>query len=57
MREGKKDEAETIKQEVKKINEELIEIEQKEEKYKSEIKEIMLKIPNIIHETVPIRKR
>ena len=38
MREGKKDEAETIKQEVKKINEELIEREQKEEKYKSEIK-------------------
>lgn len=57
MKQGKKEEANAIKEKVKKINEELIEIEQKEDDYKAKIREIMLKIPNIIHETVPIRKR
>ena len=57
MKEGKKEEAETIKAKVKSINEELIEIEKKEDEYKENINSIMLKIPNIMHESVPIRKR
>ena len=56
MREKKHDEAEKVKQEVKKINDELLEIEKLENKYKEEVNSIMLKIPNIIHETVPIGK-
>ena len=56
MREGKKEEAENIKQEVAKINEELVGNEKLEEEYKSQIKEIMMKIPNIMHESVPIGK-
>lgn len=57
MRDGKKEEAENIKIEVKKINDELLEIEKQEEMLKQEIKDIMMKIPNIMHESVPIRKR
>ncbi len=56
MRNGQKEEAEKIKIEVKQINEELIEIEKKEEEYKTEITQIMMKIPNIMHESVPIGK-
>jgi seryl-tRNA synthetase len=56
MREGKKDEAENMKAEVNKINEELITNEELENKYSSEIKEIMMRIPNIIDDTVPIGK-
>lgn len=56
MREGKRDEADNIKLDVKRINEELIEIEKLEESYKIEVNKIMMKIPNIIHETVPIGK-
>ncbi|MCI8397751.1 MAG: serine--tRNA ligase [Clostridia bacterium] len=56
MKQGQKEEAEKAKQEVKQINEELLRIEEKEEKYKQEINQIMMKIPNIMHETVPIGK-
>ena len=56
MKEGKKEEAEEIKAKVQKINEELTENEKLEEQYASEIKERMMKIPNIIHESVPIGK-
>ncbi len=56
MREGKKDEAENIKLQVKKINDELIENEKLEENYANKIKEIMMKIPNIIDPSVPIGK-
>ena len=56
MRDGRKDEAEKIKADVKRINDELLEIEKLEEKYKEEVNNIMMKIPNIIHETVPIGK-
>ena len=56
MREGKRDEAEKIKQEVVSINEELVNNEKLEEEYKTQIKEIMMKIPNIMHESVPIGK-
>ena len=54
MREGKKEEAEKIKAEVKRINDELIENEKLEAEYDSSVKERMMKIPNIIHESVPI---
>ena len=56
MKEGKKDEAEAIKTEVKAINDELVVNEEKEEKFASEIKERMMKIPNIIDPSVPIGK-
>ena len=54
MKQGKKEEAEDIKKQVQEINMQLEEIENQEEKYASEIKEKMMKIPNIIHESVPI---
>ena len=56
MRTGRKDEAEEIKLEVKAINEELVENEKLEEEYSSQIKERMMKIPNIIDPSVPIGK-
>ena len=56
MREGKKEEAENIKEQVKKINEKLVENEEQEEKYSAEIKERMMKIPNIMDASVPIGK-
>lgn len=54
MREGKKDEAESIKAEVKKINAELEENEKLEIEYTDAIKSRMMKIPNIMHSSVPI---
>jgi len=54
MREGKRDEAENIKLEVNKINEKLAENEKLEADYSEQLKQIMMKIPNIIHESVPI---
>ena len=56
MREGKKDEAEKVKLEVKQINDELVENEKLEEKYANAIKEKMMKIPNIIDPSVPLGK-
>ena len=56
MKEGKRDEAEEIKSKVQKINEELVENEKLEEQYSNEIKDKMMKIPNIIHESVPVGK-
>ncbi len=56
MKEGNKEEAEKIKLEVNKINEELVENEKLEEEYAEKIKEIMMKIPNIIDDSVPIGK-
>ena len=54
MREGNKDEAEKIKQEVVNINKELSENEELEKKYEEEVTQRMMKIPNIIHPSVPI---
>ena len=54
MREGKKDEAERIKSKVQEINNKLEENEKKEEHYAEEIKIRMMKIPNIMHPSVPI---
>ena len=56
MREGKKEEAEEIKSKVNQINNELSENEKLEEQYASNLKNIMLKIPNIIDASVPIGK-
>ncbi len=56
MKQGKKDEAENIKKQVSEINEKLIENEKLEEEYSIQIQERMMKIPNIIHESVPIGK-
>ncbi len=54
MREGKKDEAQNIKLEVQKINQQLEENEALENKYSEEINTKMMKIPNIMHKSVPI---
>ena len=54
MKSGKKDEAEKMKTEVQEINKELEEKEKLETEYANEITERMMKIPNIIHESVPI---
>ena len=54
MRDGKKEEAEAIKQKVNEINEELSHNEGLEQEYADKIKVIMMKIPNMIHESVPI---
>ncbi len=56
MKEGKKEEAEDIKQKVKDINNKLEENEKLEEEYSIQVKERMMKIPNMIHESVPIGK-
>ena len=56
MSTGKKDEAEKIKAEVQKINDQLEENEKLEQKYSEEIKERMMKIPNIMDPSVPIGK-
>ncbi len=56
MRDGKKEEAEAIKQEVVKINEKLTTIEEEEVTLNKEIKERMMVIPNIMDESVPIGK-
>ncbi len=56
MREGKKDEAEAIKQEVAKINDELVENEKQEAFLAEEVKTRMMQIPNMMHESVPVGK-
>ena len=56
MREGKKDEAESTKAKVNEINSKLENIEKDTDEYSFKIKEIMMKIPNTIHESVPIGK-
>lgn len=56
MGQGKKEEAENKKIEVNEINSKLAENEGEEERLKEEIKERMMKIPNIMDKTVPIGK-
>ena len=56
MRQGKKDEAENIKAKVNEVNSKLEENEKLEHTYSEEIKQKMMKIPNIMHESVPIGK-
>ena len=54
IKNGKKDEAEKIKIEVQQINKELEENEKLEAEYSEEVKSRMMKIPNIIADSVPI---
>ncbi len=56
MSQGKKEEAETKKAEVNEINKKLEENEGKETELKEEIKQRMMKIPNIMDKSVPIGK-
>ena len=56
MREGKKDEAEKVKNEISNLDETIKEDEQKKEELDQEIKKIMMTIPNIIDASVPIGK-
>lgn len=56
MAKGQKEEAEKVKAEVAGIGAKLSEMEELEVKLEGEIKEIMLVIPNIIDESVPIGK-
>ncbi len=53
---NQKKEAEKVKDEIAQIDKQLQDLEVVEEKTKKELKEIMMKIPNIIEDTVPIGK-
>ena len=56
MAQGKKDEANNVKEEVAKISSRLAELEKLEPEYEEKIKKIMMTIPNIIDPSVPIGK-
>jgi seryl-tRNA synthetase len=56
MKAKKKDEAGKLIEKAKEIPEKLVKIEEAEAKLEGQIKEIMYKIPNIIHSSVPIGK-
>ena len=56
MREGKREEAEKIKSQIGKMAKQLEESERLEKEYFEKVQEIMLQIPNIIDDTVPIGK-
>ena len=56
MRDGKKDEAEEVKKQVEAINKKLELNEAVENQFSEEIKTRMMKIPNIMHESVPVGK-
>lgn len=56
MREGNKEAAENNKKQVNEMADELKKLEELETKYGSELKAIMMKIPNFIDESVPLGK-
>ena len=56
MAQGKRDEAEVVKQKVKDMADELAALQTKEAEFEEEIRKIMLVIPNIIDPSVPIGK-
>ena len=56
MREGKKEEAEGKKARVVEINERLLEIEQKETELSATLKEKMMRIPQMVDNSVPVGK-
>ncbi|MCR5229251.1 MAG: serine--tRNA ligase, partial [Solobacterium sp.] len=56
IREGKKDEAEAAKQSVKDFDNQLLELEKKEEELQEQIRQKMMIIPQIIDPSVPIGK-
>ncbi len=56
MAKGQKDEAENVKAQVKAAAEELASLEEKEVQLEADIRKIMLVLPNIIDDSVPIGK-
>lgn len=56
MSQGKREEAEEVKAKVAEMAKELVETEAREEPLQEEIRKIMLVLPNIIDETVPLGK-
>lgn len=56
MQQGKKEEAEKLKQEVKDEGDKLLQLESREAELDKQILDIMMVIPNIIDSTVPIGK-
>ncbi len=54
FKDGKKEEAEEAKKAVSKINDKLVAMEQEEEELNASIKKMMMVIPNIIDDSVPI---
>lgn len=56
MKEGKREEAEAVKQQVASMADELKEIEEKESVVREEVNRIMMQIPNMIDPSVPIGK-
>ncbi len=56
MGQGKKEEAEQVKQQVAAIAKELVDLEVKEEELNKKVNDIMMVIPNIIDASVPIGK-
>ncbi|MBR6689965.1 MAG: serine--tRNA ligase [Bacilli bacterium] len=56
MREGKRDEANIVKEEVSKYGNEIVELGKREEELEAIIKEKMMTIPNIIDDSVPVGK-
>lgn len=56
MKEGKREKAEAVKQQVASMADELKEIEEKESVVREEVNRIMMQIPNMIDPSVPIGK-
>lgn len=56
IRDGKRDEAEEVKQEVSAMNDEITSLTEREEALQQEIQKRMMVIPNIIDESVPVGK-
>ena len=56
MKDGKKDEAAKIKEEIAKMAGEITELEAEQETLAKDIKDKMMVIPQIVHETVPVAK-
>ena len=56
MREGKKEEAAEVKEDISKYGKEIDDLTKREEELELEIRKLMLNIPNIIDDSVPIGK-
>ena len=56
LRNGDKEEAEKIKREVSSYGDEIVSLEKREDELSNKIKEMMMKIPQIIDDSVPIGK-
>ena len=56
VKKGNKKEADKLKKEAKEIPEKIEKIQVKRKKYEDKIKEILMKLPNMIHKSVPIGK-